>query len=438
MPRVDTAILAAAVFLTCLVVNLTRYPAAIPPYGATGQPEQEAATSGGQAPTCDPAENEGKRDTLFRFGPPPPAQPATVTLDLGRSGTPQSFPNSDGLRTDTPGQIAASREDAYRTTPSTGTVISPNSLTSGGVSSIAMERKDSPSTTDRNVHSKSPERSSLGKVSDDRSEAQLSGGSNPPRSRPANIQSTDQLSEQSSQSPPQRNTEAHSSRDEPAHRGQGITPTCDPETGFCTIALLRQDDGKLPPQRGDRASPNSTSGLQPSGSASADDFPRDYAPSDNRGLPAEDPNSPAPRTLFSSSSKNFATDTLVSNSPPGHKAVEEVPLVPVDTSHQPISGIPPSGGTPSPGATGRASSFGFVLPSGRSRSESTTSTGSNVAGAPSDNPSAASRSDEPLLGSQLKNVRRLPPPSEGEVPPSSPALPNLVSGIPFYPATGTD
>jgi hypothetical protein len=96
MPRVDTAILAAAIFLTCLVVNLHRYPATLPPGPAPDSAAQKQQVSlatenqrGGQPRLPGPSVPESQT-----ANPPLRQQAGIASREPGGSERPAAHPPS--------------------------------------------------------------------------------------------------------------------------------------------------------------------------------------------------------------------------------------------------------------------------------------------------------------------------------------------------------
>lgn len=443
MPRVDTAILAATIFLTCLMVNLYRYPVAVP----ANFPK--AGSSSPDASTREPTEPKAGGDKLatpastrsFTFGPPPGLdKSATTQPGEARPGAPAQAARPRTVETEQPSSASRGEKsppsDALKLT---GRQTQGSSFPSQ-TTSVNENRAERPTNRSGPSHSSSnpPSRtSSLGSTS-----TTTSARPNFPRTsnagslstitkgKPPEIEATPSDQDDLAKIDTVKENQAAAKPTVP--RAQEVPlARCDSSSGFCVVSFGTE---RAESQLASRSEPAGRSeDSLPSGQRTADASLKGadgalHSTHQTISLTAQNAEGRSsdafwgsfgkPRTRMLSSSTGLATTQ-----------VESIPLIPVDQigfqeaksqterlgalgEVSKGSGFRSSVTGTIPPASGTAPTFSWEKPVSASRSLGNSSSGT-----------------EPL-----RHLRRLPSTEGAPSPPSFSW--NDPSRLPFYPSTG--
>lgn len=455
MPRVDTAILAATIFLTCLMVNLYRYPVQVPAMwhseAGPGRQNPQGNSSISAEVGAHPPRETGIK--TFTFGPAPRAQSASTSrsgteppTDSRQVGPPKDMKIADSRRPVTAREndmstLAAERPNQKRQEASRPFATGDLPPSPSGATSFSRGLDD-PNQGGKGTSGESSTPKASSTSAQDTPQTQLGKTSGPAAGNLRPPQRTVSKSTPASNPAPEVADRALRS-DSPLARGEfssgsagGITkpleaqdlrnPRCDGSSGSCPVPAAKTE-------RADHASGSTE--LSP-----------DLSPKSHQALATGDKADQTGRAEISfTSTGNFlsrrpldtrpnstGTDGIPSGSSPQRSpsGVEVVPLVPVDDL---------AGGQPAR-PTGRTEVFSATLaPEPRGEAASNMPAGGGIS-------PFSTTAERQLPGStfvvdrrsngltSLRHVKRLPP-VDGE--PAPPSLPSKTGDrLPFYPSTG--
>jgi len=463
MPRVDTAILATAIFLTCLVVNLHRYPAVMPPVPpasvqpavqSNGSPSSQGLASGPTAEDVSPP--AGQRPNPANASPASPSSAQSPSRPEPGPST-QPIPNKSTSNTPTTaGNGRVSR--AEPTSPGAGLAFSSaagnNSPPSPSkatyhehASNDRMLSSEEPSATscmspsNPGVSARDTTRRHHAQPSEDFSNDDSPSLPNPPRLEDRRPSFAGNSSNSALSTPARRNTGTN-------HKSKREEPYCDPSTGFCRIGAETEEIA--PPAEGPA---NSLVSGQPSpetwltddsGEGKSGETSQSLTGLDSRASSPDFSGSRPPVTQVSwgrgapgsSSMCTAGQGGILPKSP----AVEVIPLVPVGegpSQGSPFSWDETINFTPKEDSSTRAGELS--RPNHRQKEEDLRgSSDGELPPAAGGNPSRNTRPARSGTPPVLQNLRPLPPVSTTEADPSPLTQTVSFAGTPFYPSTGQE
>jgi hypothetical protein len=462
MPRVDTAILATAIFLTCLVVNLHRYPAVMPPVPpASAEPlVQRDASASSQGPASRPTAEDGSVPARQRPSPgnaspaspswaestsrPDPSPPTQRVPKISTSNPPSNEVNGRVSRGD-----SASSEAGPVFSSAAGRISPPSHSKATYHEDAASDRMflEEPSVTSRmsfpnpGVSDRDTTRRPHARPSEDLSNDGSPGLPNPPRSEDRKPSSAGN----SSNSPLSTAARGNTDTNQKSERGE---PYCDPSTGFCRIGAGTEEigpsaEGPAKSLVSGRRSPEARSTEDSAGGKSAETSQSlGGLHSWSRSPESSGSGTPVTQVSWGRSAPGGSSmcTTGQGSTLPKSPAVEVIPLVPVGEG--PPQGSPSSWDETISLTPEHDSSTGTGKLSGLSRGE----TQENLRGSPEGKASAAAggnpnRNNQPARSGTpavLRNLRPLPPVSTTEAGPSPLTQTVCFAGTPFYPSTGQE
>lgn len=455
MPRVDTAILAATIFLTCLMVNLHRYPVQVPAMWHS-EPGPGRQNPQGKSSTPEELGAHPPRETgikTFTFGPAPRAQSASASrsgteppTDSRQVGPPEDMKIADSRRPVTAGKndmsILATEEPSQQRQEASRPFATGHLPPSPSGATSFSRGVDDPDQAGEGASSESstPKASStsaqyMPQTQSGKTSGPAVGNLRPPqstvsKSTPASNPAPEEADRALRSDFPLARGEFSSSsaggKNKPLEAQDLGNPRCDGSSGSCPLPA-----GKT--ERADHASGSTE--LSPDLSPKSHQALATGDKADQTGraeISFTSAGSSLSRRPLDTRSNSTGTDGIPSGSSPQRSptGVEIVPLVAVDDL---------AGGQPAC-ATGRTEVFSATLaPEPRRDTSSNKLTGGGIS-------PFSTTAERQLPGStfvvgrrsegltSLRHVKRLPP-VDGE--PAPPSLPSKTGDrLPFYPSTG--
>ncbi len=462
MPRVDTAILATAIFLTCLVVNLHRYPAVMPPLPpASAEPSVASNTSPSSLGLASrPSSEDSSAPAAQRPSPvnASPASPSSAQSTSRPEPSPPTQPVAKISSSNTPSKEVNGRVSrAEATSPGAGPVFSsasgrnspqsPSKATYPEHASSDRMLSEEPSATGRfssstaGLSPRDTTRRHHPQPSEDLSNDDSPGLPNPPRSEDRKPSFAGNSSNSPSSTAARTNTGTN-------QKFERKDPYCDPSTGFCRIGAEKEDigpsaDGPANSLVSGHRSPEARSTEDSAGGKSAE-IPHSLTGLDSGSRFPNPSGNQTPITQVSWGRSAPGSSSMCSTGQEGilpkSPAVEVIPLVPVGEG--PHEGSPSSWDetinfTPRQDSSTRAEELSRS--SRREKEEDLrVPPDGQIPPAAGGNLSRNNRAARSGTPPGLQNLQPLPPVSTTEAGPSPLTQTVSFAGTPFYPSTGQE